>query len=150
MNLVINAEAAKMNMKRSTIAPMIPQNKHSMIVFLLYAETDEDHYHHEDIVNGKGLLHKVSGQVFHSHAVTENFQILCITYGIVIKVRSVAWKIVGVISFQRSCIAHSVYPLSMPENQSVEQQCYGNPYHCPNGCFFNADNVIFFVEDSYV
>ena len=121
-----------------------------MIILFIYSKTSEYQYHNKDIVNGKRLFHKVTGQVFHSHILPENPEIPGVTESLVVAVRGAVRKIGVIIGLQRFRICDSVYPLAVKKKQSVKKKCNGNPDCSPDSGLLHSYHMVFFMKNSDV
>ena len=119
----------------------------AVVVLLVDAEADEDHDHHEDVVDGEGLLEEVAGEVLVEDLLAVGFEGLGVLHGGLDKVLQA--RLLGV-GQEVVHAADAVDPLGMETQEDAEEHGEGDPDAGPDGGLLDFDFVVFLVEHAEV
>ena len=121
--------------------------EHAVVVFFLHAEGHQDHNHHEDVVDGEGLLHRVAGDVFEGEVFLVGFQVL-LKRGVGADGQVL---VVFLADFhKRLVVVHIVDEVAFAADEDKEGQGQGYPDAGPHCRFLEGHLLVLLMENTEV
>ena len=118
--------------------------KNPVVVTFVDTETDENHNHHEDIVDRERLLEEITRQVLLEDLFAIDFESSAILHRRLDDMLDAGGLGVG------EQILHggdAVNPFGLEEEQQAKEHGQRNPDASPGGGFLDFDDMVFLVED---
>ena len=121
--------------------------KDAVVVAFVDAKADENHNHHEDVVDGEGLLEEIAGKVLLEDLFAVDFECGTIFHRGLDDMVNAGRLGIGEQLFH---VGDAVNPFGLEEQQEAKEHGKGNPDACPGGSLFHFDDMVLLVENAQV